>query len=190
VGTAAAGRLSCSNPSGALAGSCGPELPREISCRGCRANESPSESSRRNSAAELRAALLDFIADFSDWDLANEPHYLETSRSLVQTAHEALGGTPGTRPSILDPFAGGGAIPLEALRMGAQCIASDINPVAVLLNRVTVDHLPHYGDELLDAYREASNWIAVQLGERVEPLWHDELPRDLSKAPHRGGLAD
>src|SRR5207249_9929316 len=47
---------------------------------------------------ELRAALLDFIADFSDWDLANEQDYLEISRSLVQTAHESLGGTPGMRP--------------------------------------------------------------------------------------------
>jgi len=120
---------------------------------------------------ELRTALLDFIADFSDWDLANERDYLETSRSLVQIAHEVLGGTPGTRPLILDPFAGGGAIPVEALRMGAQCVAADINPVAVLLNRVTVEHLPHYGDELLNAYREASNWITAQLGERVEALF-------------------
>ena len=69
---------------------------------------------------ELRAALLEFIADFANWDLANEKDYLETSRALVQVAHESLGGAPGTRPLVVDPFAGGGTIPLEALRVGAD----------------------------------------------------------------------
>ncbi len=44
----------------------------------------------------LRNVLLDFIADFSDWDNSNVPQYLETSRALTQSAHEALGGAPGT----------------------------------------------------------------------------------------------
>ena len=84
--------------------------------------------------AELRRALLDFIADFSNWDNATDKAYLETARKLTQAAHEALGGEEGTRPLVVDPFAGGGSIPLEALRVGADAFASDINPVAVTLN--------------------------------------------------------
>ncbi len=77
---------------------------------------------------KLRFALLDFIADFANWDNSTVPAYLETSRALTQAAHEALGGEPGTRPLVVDPFAGGGSIPLEALRVGADAFASDLNP--------------------------------------------------------------
>ena len=61
----------------------------------------------------LRFALLDFIADFANWDNSTVSEYLETSRALTQAAHEALAAT-GTRPLVVDPFAGGGSIPLEA----------------------------------------------------------------------------
>ena len=56
----------------------------------------------------LREALLDFIADFANWDNSTVKEYLETSRALTQAAHEALGGATGTRPLVVDPFAGGG----------------------------------------------------------------------------------
>src|SRR5712691_11766138 len=78
---------------------------------------------------ELRGALLDFIADFANWDNSTVPAYLDTSRALTQAAHEAMGGAPGTRPLVVDPFAGGGSIPLEALRVGADAFASDLNPI-------------------------------------------------------------
>src|SRR3970040_1306082 len=52
---------------------------------------------RFDDAEELRRALLDFIADFSNWDNSTKKEYLETSRALTQSAHEALGGQPGTR---------------------------------------------------------------------------------------------
>ena len=77
---------------------------------------------------QLRGALLDFIAYFANWDNSTVKEYLETSRALTRFAHEALGslpagqaGAPGTRPRVVDPFAGGGSIPLEALRVGAAC---------------------------------------------------------------------
>lgn len=95
---------------------------------------------------DMRAALLDFIADFANWDASTVPAYLETARGLTQASHEALGGEPGTRPLVVDPFAGGGAIPLEALRVGADAFASDLNPVAVLLNKVVLEYIPKYGN--------------------------------------------
>jgi hypothetical protein len=51
----------------------------------------------------LRQALLDFIADFANWDNSTVKEYLDTSRALTQAAHEALGGAPGTRPLVVDP---------------------------------------------------------------------------------------
>ena len=107
----------------------------------------------------LRFALLDFIADFANWDSSNVREYLETSRALTQAAHEALGGDPGTRPLVVDPFAGGGSIPLEALRVGADAFASDLNPVAVLLNKVMLEYIPQYGQSLANEVRRCGALI-------------------------------
>src|SRR5947207_1081292 len=106
----------------------------------------------------LRFALLDFIADFANWDNSNVRDYLETSRALTQAAHEALGGDRGARPLVVDPFAGGGSIPLEALRVGADAFASDLNPVAVLLNKVVGEYIPKYGQRLADEVRKWGEW--------------------------------
>lgn len=102
----------------------------------------------------LRMCLLDFIADFANWDNSTVPAYLETSRAITQAAHEALGGEPGTRPLVVDPFAGGGSIPLEALRVGADAFASDLNPIPVLLNKVVLEYIPKYGQRLADEVRK------------------------------------
>jgi adenine-specific DNA methylase len=122
------------------------------------------EKARQNSVLfegglQLRAALLDFIADFANWDNSAVPEFLDTSRALTQAAHEALGGAPGTRPLVVDPFAGGGSIPLEALRVGADAFASDLNPVAVLLNKVVLEYVPEYGKRLADEVRKWGDWI-------------------------------
>jgi adenine-specific DNA methylase len=109
----------------------------------------------------LRHLFLDFIADFANWDNSTVPAYLETSRALTQAAHEALGGEPGTRPLVVDPFAGG-SIPLEALRVGADAFASDLNPVAVLLNKVVLEYIPKYGQKLADEVRKSGRWIKEQ----------------------------
>lgn len=119
----------------------------------------------------LRYALLDFIADFANWDNSTNLHYLETARALTQAAHEALGGAPGTRPLVVDPFAGGGAIPLEALRVGADAFASDLNPVAVLLNKVVLEYIPRYGQELADEVRKWGAWIKEQAEQELAEFY-------------------
>jgi putative DNA methylase len=59
---------------------------------------------------------------------------------LLREAHEEiLKSTGGNPPSILDPFAGGGSIPLEAQRLGLRAYASDLNPVAVLINKALIE---------------------------------------------------
>ena len=107
----------------------------------------------------LRYLLLGFIADFANWDNSTNEAYLETSRRLTEVAHIANGGEPGTRPLVADPFAGGGAIPLEALRVGADAFASDLNPVAVLLNKVVLEYIPKYGQRLADEVRKWGAWV-------------------------------
>jgi putative DNA methylase len=111
---------------------------------------------------DMRYALLDFIADFASWDASTVPAFLDTARHLTQAAHEALGGEPGTRPLVVDPFAGGGSIPLEALRVGADAFASDLNPVAVLLNKVVLEYIPKYGQRLADEVRKWGQWVKEQ----------------------------
>lgn len=87
----------------------------------------------------LRESLLEFVADFAAWDAGVNPTYLTTARKLVAAAH------PDGPPLVLDPFAGAGSIPFEALRVGAQAFAGDLNPVAVLINKVALEYLPRYG---------------------------------------------
>lgn len=120
---------------------------------------------------QLRRALLDFIADFSNWDNSTVPEYLKTARDLTQAAHEALGGAPGTRPLVVDPFAGGGSIPLEALRIGADAFASDLNPVAVLLNKVVLEYIPKYGQQLADEVRKWGTWIKEEAEKELAPFY-------------------
>lgn len=107
----------------------------------------------------LRQALLDFIADFANWDNSTVKEYLYTSRALTQSAHEALGGAHGTRPLIVDPFCGGGSIPLETLRVGGDAFAGDLNPIPVLLNKVILEYIPQYGQRLADEVRKWGDWI-------------------------------
>ncbi len=124
----------------------------------------------------LRRALLDFIAEFANWDLSTNRFFLDASRALTQSAHEALGGAPGTRPLVVDPFAGGGSIPLEALRVGADAFASDLNPVAVLLNKVVLEYVPRYGQRLADEVRKWGHWIKEQTSKELAELY----PKDAS----------
>ena len=109
----------------------------------------------------LRQSLLRFIGDFSNWDLSANPAYLEVSRGLVKAAH------PEETPLVVDPFAGGGSIPLEALRLGCEAFASDINPVACLILKVMLENIPRYGQELADELR--------RVGEEVKDAAEKEL---------------
>ncbi len=60
---------------------------------------------------------------------------------------EMLKYCEGALPPLLDPFAGGGAIPLEAARLGMEAYAGDLNPVAVLLNKVYLEIVPRWADD-------------------------------------------
>lgn len=124
-----------------------------------------------NQNEELRGALLDFIADFANWDNSTNREYLEISRALTQAAHESLGGLHGTRPLVVDPFAGGGSIPLEALRIGADAFASDLNPVPVLLNKVILEYIPRYGHKLSEQVALSGATIRAALEQKLKSYY-------------------
>ncbi|WP_285182320.1 DUF1156 domain-containing protein [Rhodococcus sp. MEB032] len=65
-------------------------------------------------------------------------------RLLAEAHQEILNSTGGNPPPILDPFAGGGTIPLEAQRLGLEAHASDLNPVAVLINKALIEIPPKF----------------------------------------------
>lgn len=66
---------------------------------------------------------------------------------LAQARAEIAASTEGNPPPILDPFAGGGTIPLEAQRLGLEAHASDLNPVAVLINKALIEIPPKFRDQ-------------------------------------------
>jgi len=129
----------------------------------------PLASSRATAYAALTPATddvtewqkqRDFIVELSKWKNSLNPHLLEKARRDILEAHaqrlSAERGEPVTvedieagrapRPRVLDPFAGGGAIPLEALRLGCETYASDYNPVAVLILKATLEYPQKFGN--------------------------------------------
>ena len=91
-----------------------------------------SEGERR------RYRLFQFIETLVKWESNNDSVILDTAYRLIFTA---TGGSP---PIFHDPFAGGGSIPLEAQRLGLNAYASDLNPVAVLINKAMIEIPPKF----------------------------------------------
>ncbi|MBN1842595.1 MAG: DUF1156 domain-containing protein [Deltaproteobacteria bacterium] len=104
----------------------------------------------------LRKVILKFIADFANWDHSSDTDYLKTGRALVAAAH------PDEPPLVVDPFAGGGSIPLEALRLGCEAFASDLNPVACLILKVMLEDIPRHGPQLAEELRRVGGEIKKQ----------------------------
>ena len=124
-----------------------------------------------NDAEILRELLLDFIADFASWENSKDSEYIEIAQSLTLAAHEALEGEQGTRPLLFDPFAGGGAIPLEGLRSGCEVFASDLNPISVAINKVILEYIPRYGDILYDEIERFTAWAKERAVSRLKNFY-------------------
>jgi putative DNA methylase len=87
-----------------------------------------------------RERLFDIIRELVKWENSNNEIVLARARKEIW---ESCDGNP---PPILDPFAGGGTIPLEAQRLGLAAQASDLNPVAVLINKALIEIPPKWAD--------------------------------------------
>jgi putative DNA methylase len=71
------------------------------------------------------------------------------------------------QPTVLDPTAGGGAIPFEALRLGCTTFANDINPVAVLVEKATFEWPAKFGPPLVDEVKRLGNELAGRVRDRL-----------------------
>jgi putative DNA methylase len=95
-------------------------------------DEFPSEEDR----VLERKRLFNIIERLVNWDnISDESLYEEARREIWKSCD-------GNPPPILDPFAGGGSIPLEAQRLGLEVHASDLNPVPVLINKALIEIPP------------------------------------------------
>ena len=74
----------------------------------------------------------------------------------------------------MDPFAGGGSIPLEALRLGCEAFASDLNPVACLILKVMLEDIPRHGPELAEELRR----VGAEIKKQAEKELAEFYPKD------------
>jgi adenine-specific DNA methylase len=94
-------------------------------------------------------------------------------RAFSYTAKTDQIGIDGNLSKIVvaDPTAGGGAIPLEAYRLGFSSISNDLNPVATLIQTATIDYPAKYGTDLVVAYKDLVERFIVNREERLEGIY-------------------
>lgn len=102
------------------------------------AGESDPEAVARARVEAERRRLFTLITRMVNWDNVDDEHLLREVREEIR---RSTGDDP---PAVLDPFAGGGSIPLEAQRLGLEAHASDLNPVAVLINKALIEIPPRF----------------------------------------------
>ena len=110
----------------------------------------------KKDAAKERKRLFKIIEELVLWENTNNEVVLERARAEIRNSwhevcelnkdhpHAAELFNPDKLPGLHDPFAGGGAIPLEAQRLGLEAYASDLNPVAVLINKAMIEIPPKF----------------------------------------------
>ena len=154
----------------------------------------PLASSRATAYAALIPAPKDtdewhqkrnFISDLSKWDNSLSSDWIRKARKEIL---EANGGVP---PKVLDPFGGGGAIPLEALRPGCETYSNDLNPVAVLIQKCTFEYPQIYGrpkevkmegmlsasgikNPLLEDVKKWGNWVLAEAHQELGRFYPEE----------------
>src|SRR5262249_28362003 len=103
--------------------------------------------------------------DFANWNLSVNTLYLEVARGLVQAVYAE------EPPLVVDPFAGGGSIPLAALRLGCEAFASDLNPLAHLILKVLLEDIPHHRRQLAADLRRVGAEIKRQAEQELAELY-------------------
>ena len=110
-----------------------------------------------------------FIANLCQWEVHDgDPggHYLlEQARALIR---QRFGDRP---PRVLDSFAGGGSIPLEALRLGAEAYAVEYNPVAYLILKATIEYPQRYGQKLVSEVKRWGEWVLEQARRELKAFY-------------------
>ena len=98
----------------------------------------PEKFPTEEAQQQERERLFDILTRLVKWENSNDEEILAEAKA------EILKSTDGNPPALLDPFAGGGAIPLEAQRLGLEAHAHDLNPVAVMINKAMIEIPPKF----------------------------------------------
>jgi len=104
--------------------------------------------------------FLNFLANLCRWE-THDDHptgrfYLDQARTLIRKYWR------DSPPKVLDSFAGGGSIPLEALRLGCHAYAVEYNPVAYLILKATIEYPQKYGRRLAQDIKRWGDWVLKQ----------------------------
>ena len=111
---------------------------------------------------KARKRLVQFIKDLCTWEASNDRSLIGKARKLILEAND------GVPPKVLDPFAGGGAIPLEALRLGCEAHAVELNPVAHLIELCTLVYTQKYGKPFTIERKAVPKYLFEQLERQKE----------------------
>lgn len=98
----------------------------------------PEKFPTEEDQSKERQRLFKILEDLVVWENSNNEDVLNAAKE------EILKSTDNNPPALLDPFAGGGAIPLEAQRLGLEAHAHDLNPVAVTINKAMIEIPPRF----------------------------------------------
>jgi putative DNA methylase len=107
--------------------------------------DDPSSQPARFPTEEMQNAERERLFDILHRLMQKKMH--EHPEVYAEAKAEMLKHCDGKLPPVLDPFAGGGSIPLEAARLGFEAHAADLNPVAVLLNKCNLELIPRWADQ-------------------------------------------
>lgn len=121
----------------------------------------PEKFPTEEDQSKERQRLFKILEDLVVWENSNNENVLNAAKEKI------LKSTDNNPPALLDPFAGGGAIPLEAQRLGLEAHAHDLNPVAVTINKAMIEIPPRFAgkapvnpDAQVSAMR--NNWSRAQ----------------------------
>ena len=120
-----------------------------------RPDEFPTVESQDKERARLHALMEKLII----WENSNDEKLLEQAREEIRKSNN------GKLPAVVDPFAGGGSIPLEAQRLGLESHASDLNPLAVLINKALIEIPPKFAGwspVFPGVAEEQSSWLRAE----------------------------
>lgn len=101
----------------------------------------PEQFPTEKAQEKERRRLFRILEELVKWENSNDKRVLDAAKA------EVLKSTDGNPPPLLDPFAGGGAIPLEAQRLGLEAHAHDLNPVAVMINKAMIEIPPKFAGQ-------------------------------------------
>ena len=116
--------------------------------------------------AEERKRLFGILERLVVWENSNNPDVLAEARAEIEASCR------GQLPNVLDPFCGGGAIPLEARRLGLPAYGGDLNPVAVLISKALVEIPPRF-EGLSPVNPDARAESGLKTWERAQGLAED-----------------